>query len=298
MKTNKTGQQISKAMIVLGESGDNHWTGLVRRLRTGCSAACVVMASVMLAVLSLILAVVIHAWMGISLNIASTLYAVLIPFVFGIGALTILLRVFSELVESRARLRQLFMQDPLTGILNHSTLMAVGERICRDARGARLAVVVLELDRLRQINEEQGRRMGDAALRLVAHQLEQNLPASGFCGRVGAEEFAVILPGTSEADATALAERLRACVQHHGREIQAVTIHASISVGVAVRRGLLLETVFEDAMQALKRARHAGGNRVCCSPELEEDRGLLPLMRFIHARDDSGTRWDSGQGLV
>lgn len=122
---------------------------------------------------------------------------------------------------------------------------------------------MLDIDHFKAINDEFGHAAGDAAIRTVADMLQGSHRATDITGRLGGEEFAMLLPETPLADALAIAERLRqsvavATVAHDGRSITFTT-----SVGVAaLRAGDSLEQLIARADAALYDAKHAGRNRV------------------------------------
>jgi diguanylate cyclase (GGDEF)-like protein len=87
--------------------------------------------------------------------------------------------------------------------------VALGERHSR-----RLSVMMIDLDNLKRINDRQGHRAGDAALRLVAQQLQRVVRASDVCARVGGDEFAVAMPETSIERTREVAARLQSAIRH------------------------------------------------------------------------------------
>ncbi len=108
------------------------------------------------------------------------------------------------------RLRALAMTDPLTGLSNRRLL---AERIAEEARRAvryqvPLAVLALDVDGLRRVNDGLGHRAGDAALRAVAHALSETTRATDIAARTGGDEFMVFLLQTTEEEAVACARRL------------------------------------------------------------------------------------------
>lgn len=124
--------------------------------------------------------------------------------------------------------------DHLTGLANRRQFERVMERevALAERHDRRLSLMMVDLDNLKRINDRQGHRAGDAALRLVAQRLQRVVRASDVCARVGGDEFAVAMPETSLDRAREVAVRLRAAVHHAGlsaRSAEAV----EVSVGVA-----------------------------------------------------------------
>lgn len=164
--------------------------------------------------------------------------------------------------------------DGLTGCLNRmttDTLLAHSlERGRREGRP--LAFALLDLDHFKQINDQHGHRAGDAVLRAFVAEVRSRLRASDVLGRVGGEEFGIILPGTDGPGAHCLIEQVR-------RAVEALRIPGcgelggelclTVSAGVAVaepQAGLSADALYARADAALYRAKHLGRNRVQLGP--------------------------------
>ena len=164
----------------------------------------------------------------------------------------------------QAKLEAIAQRDPLTGLLNRRAF----KEIC-DLQWARsirhnqpLAVFMLDIDHFKRINDGLGHAAGDRVLRDVADLLIRKLRADDLVCRYGGEEFAAILPNTSEAQALAMAERLRsdiATLNLTGVGHQRITV----SIGVAQRTSSIegWEDVLAFADQALYEAKYTGRNR-------------------------------------
>lgn len=128
-------------------------------------------------------------------------------------------RLLVQVVASRAergrRLREAVHRDPLTGLLNHATLMAELESAVAYARrhGGPLAFLVVDIDHFRRINDRYGHETGDQVLVQLADRFRAVIRASDVLGRYGGETFAVLLRGGGGAGATLLAGKLRHLVQ-------------------------------------------------------------------------------------
>src|SRR5260221_8728677 len=105
--------------------------------------------------------------------------------------------------------------DHLTGLANRREFERVMERevALSERHGRALSMMMIDLDNLKRINDRQGHRAGDAALRLVAQQLQRVVRASDVCARVGGDEFAVAMPETAIERAREVANRLRAAIR-------------------------------------------------------------------------------------
>ncbi len=155
--------------------------------------------------------------------------------------------------------------DKLTGMLNRAALQARLTELGAQVRstGQQVAMVVIDVDRFKSINDVHGHSTGDAVLREVAGRLESALGADGPLYRYGGEEFVAVLPGASTAQATEVAERLRRRVG----ETPVAGLLVTVSGGVAVSQAGVFDhaATFQRADTALYRAKAEGRNRVCCA---------------------------------
>ena len=176
-----------------------------------------------------------------------------------------------ELSEANAQLEVLAMTDGLTGLANRRHF---GDQLAREVtrcgeKGKPLALVTMDIDHFKAINDTHGHPAGDAVLRRVAMLLEENVRSGDLLARVGGEEFAVLALEAPMSEAMPLAERLRACIENAGPiAVGRTAVPVTISVGVAVlwgRQGDLLkapERLLAAADDALYRAKRNGRNRV------------------------------------
>jgi len=158
-------------------------------------------------------------------------------------------------------------RDPLTDARNRGSLLAdLREQHALVRRGLQeCALVMIDLDHFKAINDTHGHGMGDAVLRGVAQYLQANMRAYDHLYRYGGEEFLLCAPHTSAPQAAALAERLRAGLAelriHASADDAGVGVTASF--GVALLDGALtVEDGIEQADQAMYRAKEAGRNCV------------------------------------
>ncbi len=173
------------------------------------------------------------------------------------------------LAAANARLETLASTDPLTGLLNHRAFHArLDEEIARAARSGRpLALLLVDLDDFRAINNIHGHQAGDRAL---AAALRGVLRAGDSAGRLGGDEFAALLPETDLPAALAVAERARAAVAGSALPAGHATIRATTSLGVAVlpRHARTRDALIAAADQAAYAAKDAGKDCVRVSGEL------------------------------
>jgi diguanylate cyclase (GGDEF)-like protein len=157
--------------------------------------------------------------------------------------------------------------DPLTGLYNrraHTELGAFAVDHCRRL-GVPVGLLLLDLDRFKAINDTLGHAAGDAALQAFGALLRQSLRGSDVCGRVGGEEFAVVLPHTTLAEARIVAEKLRlACA---GLAIDAPEGRFGFTVSIGLAHGPYgFDALLRQADAAMYEAKLAGRNRVEVSP--------------------------------
>ena len=166
------------------------------------------------------------------------------------------------LAAANARLETLASTDPLTGLLNHRAFHArLDEEIARAARGGQpLALLLVDLDDFRAINNTHGHQAGDRALAAIAAALRGSLRAGDSAGRLGGDEFAALLPAADLPEALAVAERARAAIAGSALPAGDATIHATTSLGVAVlpRHARTRDALIAAADQAAYAAKDAG----------------------------------------
>jgi diguanylate cyclase (GGDEF)-like protein len=149
--------------------------------------------------------------------------------------------------------------DSLTGLLNREGLHAAAQD--KLAGIERVAVLVLDLDHFKQINDRHGHLTGDDVLRAVAGRARRALRDSDLLGRFGGEEFVAVLPGAPESAAVAAAERVRASVGDHPVSTRMGRVNVTVSIGVVSSSGPLVDLIARADM-ALYEAKADGRNRV------------------------------------
>lgn len=164
------------------------------------------------------------------------------------------------------RLRHLSQHDALTGLLNRRALMDALEREWQRLRrhGQPFAVLMLDLDHFKRVNDSLGHAAGDLVLTEAARRLAASARASDVVARAGGEEFMVLLPGADTKGATRAAERLLARLREQPVDLPARSLPVTASAGVAL--ALASDTgvaaVLARADAALYRAKEAGRDRV------------------------------------
>jgi two-component system cell cycle response regulator len=164
-----------------------------------------------------------------------------------------------ELVAQGARLEALLREDALTGLSNRRAILTQLAGMVSAARrhGHPLSVAILDLDHFKRINDTHGHAAGDKVLVTAAHALGAHLRAEDQLGRLGGEEFLVLLPDTDGMAARHVAEKLRAEVAAAPTEVR-----VTVSIGVATWDGEAPEDLLHRADEALYAAKQAGRDRV------------------------------------
>jgi len=174
-------------------------------------------------------------------------------------------RLAHELKREKARAEELARVDFLTNLANRRAFYEEGERELQSLQGSNrpAAVVMLDIDHFKSVNDRYGHAAGDSVIRAVAELIRANLRASDIAGRLGGEEFALLLPDTAAATVLVAAERLRAATEALLVEQDGVRINFTLSIGVAVLADdATLDQWVARADAALYRAKQAGRNRV------------------------------------
>lgn len=154
--------------------------------------------------------------------------------------------------------------DALTGVLNRS---AVIERTVKALRADRAVMILLDIDDFKKVNDDFGHPAGDAVILGIVNCLRQILGTSGIIGRVGGEEFTVVMPGAQIADALPLAESMRAAIANHVFPAP-VSRRITASFGVSDNpAGTDFDTAYGIADAALYAAKRSGRNRIEFDPQ-------------------------------
>ncbi len=183
--------------------------------------------------------------------------------------LVVALRLCRQRQQARAaadRLTDLSGRDPLTGLANRRQFLALAAAERRRARrmGEPLALLLLDVDHFKRVNDLYGHPAGDVALRALARLLRRHLRPSDIIGRYGGEEFIMLLPGTSQQGGLTVAERLRALVATAAFDAQGI-VHMTASIGVVASEsphGIPFARLVASADHALYEAKCSGRNQV------------------------------------
>ncbi|MES2669799.1 MAG: diguanylate cyclase [Pseudomonadota bacterium] len=184
--------------------------------------------------------------------------------ILGAAFFTLLAAMALQLVKKGRRLRRLAMTDELTGMPNRRKIMDFLGRELAAAQygGERLSVIAFDVDHFKRINDLYGHHVGDRVLCAIADAVGRELPDIARVGRMGGEEFLVVLPGTVAADAREVAEALRTAILGAKYDGFADDERVTISLGVA-EAGLDddVEMLLRRADSAMYRAKSEGRDR-------------------------------------
>jgi diguanylate cyclase (GGDEF)-like protein len=171
-------------------------------------------------------------------------------------------------------LERLATTDTLTGALNRRRFLERGaDEFTRGRRYQRpLSVLMLDIDHFKRVNDNYGHGVGDEAIRMTVRCSQATLRTSDFIGRLGGEEFAIVLPETSALNAFTAAERVREAIAEEALSVSATEVlKLTVSIGLSwldpSDEGI--ETLLAKSDVALYRAKNGGRNRVEVEPQLK-----------------------------
>jgi diguanylate cyclase (GGDEF)-like protein len=178
--------------------------------------------------------------------------------------LTLLAKSFDAM---RTRLAEQIGTDPLTGCLNRRALETRLRAEWRHAkrRGSTVAVLAIDLDHFKQVNDTRGHPFGDVVLQELAGIMKATARDTDAVARVGGDEFVIVLPDTGWQGALTFAERMRRKVDDFSFGAASGPMGLTISVGVSLARGtdpISPEMLLQEADRSLYKAKSAGRNRI------------------------------------
>lgn len=187
------------------------------------------------------------------------------------GQITGLLGVTRDITarkKAEQALEQLAQTDFLTNLANRRHFLILAEQeLSRTLRyGGALSVLMMDIDHFKKVNDTYGHKTGDVVLQRFGELSRQTLREIDVIGRIGGEEFAVVLPQTDGEHALEVAERLRRSIGDAEVVLdQGLPLHFTVSIGVATLTGadINIDTLLSQADQALYKAKKAGRNKVC-----------------------------------
>jgi diguanylate cyclase (GGDEF)-like protein len=181
--------------------------------------------------------------------------------------------------ETYAQVQHAARTDALTGLLNHGAMQVrLREEIARARRdGTPLTCAIVDLDDFKRVNDVRGHQAGDELLRGVAAALQQQLRPYDQVARYGGDEFVLLLPGSEEDVATALAERIRDAIAERLAGLPDLQLAGACSIGVAAwHEPLDADDLLEYADRALLLAKRTGKGRVAvANADVERELAIL-----------------------
>lgn len=196
-------------------------------------------------------------------------------------------RALLELFRAKAEVDILSRTDPLTGLPNRRAFLAAADALPIEA----IVLLIADIDRFKRINDTRGHLAGDEVLRTVARQMADQLGDLGHLGRVGGEEFALIVSGHAVDEVVARVDRFRERLADTPVVCRGERVSVTVSVGVAVGSPFAtFEHIYAEADQALYAAKRAGRNTLRIARSQHDratDRDLLNW-RDDTVRDSGG----------
>lgn len=180
-------------------------------------------------------------------------------------------RMMTHLEEANTRLESLANLDALTGLSNRRHFeRSAAEALCA-SRGASVSVLMLDIDNFKIVNDQHGHAAGDAVLRTIGALLRRGTRRSDVVGRLGGEEFGLVLSGTDEATGRSVAEKIRETIASLRFELSATDHRVTVTLGGTSHSGHvrddahaaeLLSTLIARADEHLYIGKRTGRNRV------------------------------------
>lgn len=212
-----------------------------------------------------------------------------------------------SLLFLNAQLEQQAITDPLTGLPNHRMLAEKldAELKCMRAKGAPCAILFLDIDHFKRLNDRYGHLLGDALLSQFGQRVKSNLRFCDYVGRWGGEEFVAILPGVEPGEAYSIAERIRRAVEKNAFADGRLRLTCSVGIANYPYDATESGKLILGADRAMYAAKRLGRNqvRVASDPlvwEIDEpgemperfDEGEIPeiveaLLKILEARDSA-----------
>lgn len=175
---------------------------------------------------------------------------------------------FKRMRDYNVQLQDMASHDPLTKVLNTGAYYKSCEHQIHASQRSHemFAILFIDLDHFKSINDRYGHAVGDEVLRKVSNTLQSTVRRSDIVGRVGGEEFSIFLPNTNLEGAQQLAEKLRVSIESIHMEADGTSIQITASIGVAVK-GMTdesIQQIQQHADSAMYEAKRNGRNRVSC----------------------------------
>ena len=173
----------------------------------------------------------------------------------------------SELAKEAAAFERLACLDSLTGLNNRRHFMTLAEMEWSRFRryGRPLALLMMDIDFFKSVNDRYGHDVGDEVIKTIGNIMQNHKRTSDVVGRIGGEEFALLLPEAASDNAAAVGERFRRLVAECSLDagIERISVTLSVGVGATHDQTSGIEQMMKEADVALYEAKRSGRNRVC-----------------------------------
>lgn len=176
-----------------------------------------------------------------------------------------------QLAEAKEQAVASARTDFLTGLNNRryfNELATLQVEFCR-RHGYPVSLILLDVDEFKKVNDTRGHNCGDLALQHLAKVLLQSIRSPDVCGRIGGEEFAILVPNADLNDTKATAERIRSRIEQRTIDASEGPLRITVSLGITTG-GFGVEELLKRADKAMYRAKTTGRNKVCQYGELAD----------------------------
>ena len=246
---------------------DQSADGFARRLYSRFSHRTLVLLITLTSIALSLLLTFIATWytegvdLGISLIIATIVPAIVAPVISWI-----FIDMYAKLQEMEQQMQALATYDVMTGLLTRQAFYHDAQKYIDIAERHHefFALMMLDLDFFKTINDTHGHHVGDHVLKYFGHFLSEHLRKSDIIGRLGGEEFVVILPNTPVEGTQKIAESLHAELKSHPPTLHSVAIPLTVSIGITIYNGAVpprIDRFLQEADAALYLAKRNGRNR-------------------------------------
>jgi len=179
-----------------------------------------------------------------------------------------------ELKEKNKLEKELIIEastDVLTGILNRRAFFQICSKEMKFAKRYKhnLSFIIMDIDYFKKINDTHGHLNGDIVLKDLANIVKNTIRMTDVFGRIGGEEFAVLMPETNKSDAMNLAERIRVNIAESESMLESARVNVTVSIGLSFMtvEDSIIQTVLRRADMALFKAKENGRNQILCSDD-------------------------------